>query len=63
MQSISGRASWAIAEADITVRWDNGEQLVGLFVFGTLVAAFDAATGVKYGGEYGKDFNAEIPWS
>ncbi|MDX8526967.1 hypothetical protein RFM68_20910 [Mesorhizobium sp. MSK_1335] len=54
---------WAITEADVAVRWDSNEQRVGLFVFGTLVAAFDAITGVKYGGRYGKDFNAEIPWS
>ena len=54
---------WAITQADVAVRWDSDEQRVGLFVFGTLVAAFDAATGAKYGGDYGKDFNAEIPWS
>ena len=54
---------WAITEADIAVKWDSREQRVGLFVFGTLVAAFDAATGAKYGGDYGKDFNAEVPWS
>ncbi|RVD55898.1 hypothetical protein EN828_22805 [Mesorhizobium sp. M2D.F.Ca.ET.185.01.1.1] len=54
---------WAITEADVAIEWDSGEQRVGLFVFGVLVAAFDAATGVKYGGQYGKDFNAEIPWS
>ncbi|MET3590906.1 MULTISPECIES: hypothetical protein [Mesorhizobium] len=54
---------WAITEADVAVRWDGSEQRVGLFVFGTLVAALDAAAGTKYGGGYGKDFNAEIPWS
>ena len=53
----------AVTEADDAVRWDSDEQRVGLFVFGTLVAAFDAAAGTKYGGGYGKDFNAEIPWS
>ncbi|AZO70551.1 MAG: hypothetical protein E5V92_07805 [Mesorhizobium sp.] len=54
---------WAITEADVAVRWDSDEQRVGLFVFGALVAAFDATTGAKYGAEYGKDFNAEITWS
>ncbi|TIV93868.1 MAG: hypothetical protein E5V85_25225 [Mesorhizobium sp.] len=43
-------------------RWDSDERRVGLFVFGAL-AAFDATMGAKYGGEYGKDFNAEITWS
>ncbi|MDX8503632.1 hypothetical protein RFM99_35355 [Mesorhizobium sp. VK4C] len=53
---------WAITEADVAVRWDSAEQRVGLFVFRALVAAFDATTGAKYGGGYGKDFNDEIPW-
>ncbi|TPK74859.1 hypothetical protein FJ930_07665 [Mesorhizobium sp. B2-4-15] len=55
--------AWAITEADVAVRWDRDEQRVGLFVFGVLTAAFDAATGAKYGGGHGKDFNALIPWS
>ncbi|ESX92449.1 hypothetical protein [Mesorhizobium sp. LNJC405B00] len=55
--------AWAITEADIAVQWDKDERRVGLFVFGTLSAAFDAATGAKYGGGYGKDFQREIPWS
>lgn len=42
---------------------DNDERRVGFFVFGTLSAAFDAATGAKYGGGYGMDFQREIPWS
>ncbi|TGP21769.1 MULTISPECIES: hypothetical protein [unclassified Mesorhizobium] len=52
-----------VFEYEEAVRWDSDEQRVGLFVFGALVGAFDAATGAKYGGEYGKDFNAEITWS
>ncbi|RUW31256.1 MULTISPECIES: hypothetical protein [unclassified Mesorhizobium] len=55
--------AWSIAEADIAVKWDRSEQRVGLVVFGVLTAAFDAATGTRYGGRYGKDFNAKIPWS
>ncbi|ESZ74423.1 hypothetical protein [Mesorhizobium sp. L103C105A0] len=55
--------AWAITEADIAVQWDNDERRVGLFIFGTLSAAFDAATGAKYGGGYGMDFQREIPWS
>lgn len=49
--------------AGVFEEWDREEQRVGLFIFGTLSAAFDAATGAKYGGGYGKDLNADIPWS
>ncbi|WP_296736342.1 hypothetical protein [Mesorhizobium sp.] len=55
--------AWSIADTDVVVRWDKDEQRVGLFIFGRLSAAFDVATGAKYGGRYGKDFNAAIPWS
>ena len=55
--------AWAITEADIAVQWDKDEKRVGLFIFGTLSAAFDGATGASYRGAYGKDFNVEIPWS
>ncbi|MBN9551863.1 MAG: hypothetical protein J0H31_24135 [Alphaproteobacteria bacterium] len=55
--------AWSITGADIAVKWDNGEQRVGLFVFGVLTAAFDAETGARYGGRHGQDFNAEIPWT
>ncbi|TPI27544.1 hypothetical protein FJW08_24135 [Mesorhizobium sp. B3-2-1] len=55
--------AWAITEADVAVRWDRNEQFVGLFIFGTLAAAFDATTGARYGGGHGKDFNADISWS
>ena len=55
--------AWSISEADIAVKWDRNERRVGLFVFGTLTAAFDVETGVRYGGRHGVDFNAEIPWS
>lgn len=54
---------WPITEADIAVKWNDNEQRVGLFVFGALVAVFDVATGAQYGGQYGKDFHPEIPWS
>jgi len=55
--------AWAITDTDVAVRWDRDERRVGLFIFGTLSAAFDVGTGAKYGGQYGKDFNASIPWS
>jgi len=55
--------AWAITEADIAIKWDKDEKHVGLFIFGTLSAAFDVATGAKYGGGYGKDFQLNIPWS
>ncbi|UVC14018.1 hypothetical protein [Mesorhizobium onobrychidis] len=54
--------AWAIDEADIAVKWDRDEQCVGLFIFGELWAAFDTATGKKYGGGYGKDIQPNIPW-
>lgn len=54
---------WAITEADIVVRWDKDERRVGLFLFGTLWAAFDSATGKKHGGGYGKDIQPDIPWT
>ena len=55
--------AWAITQADIAVKWDKGEQRVGLFIFGALRAAFDTASGKKYGGDYRADFNPDIPWS
>ncbi|CCV06100.1 conserved hypothetical protein [Mesorhizobium metallidurans STM 2683] len=55
--------AWSITKADLAVRWDKDEQRVGLFIFGMPSAAFDVTTGAKYGGRYGKDFNAVIPWS
>lgn len=55
--------AWSITEADIAVKWDRGEQRVGLFVFGALTAAFDVETGARYGGRHGQDFNVEIAWS
>jgi hypothetical protein len=55
--------AWAITEADIAIKWDKDEKRVGLFIFGTLSAAFDAATGAKYGGGYSKALQPDIPWS
>lgn len=55
--------AWPITEADIAVRWDQGELRVGLFIYGQLAAAFDTEAGTKHGGGYGKDFHADIPWS
>ncbi|QKD04530.1 hypothetical protein [Mesorhizobium loti] len=55
--------TWAISGSDIAVRWDKDERRVGLFVFGSLSAAFDTEAGTKHGGGYGKDFHADIPWS
>ncbi|CDX19496.1 hypothetical protein MPLB_1780002 [Mesorhizobium sp. ORS 3324] len=55
--------AWSITDADVAVKWDKHEKLVGLFVFGALNAAFDAETGARYGGRHGEDFNTEIPWS
>ena len=53
---------WNIREEDIGVRWDMDERRVGLFIFGTLWAVFDADTCQGYGGGYGKNSQPEIPW-
>jgi hypothetical protein len=53
---------WTIADTDIEIRWDRDARRVGLFIFGTLWAAFDSVTGDKYGGAYGRDFQVDIPW-
>ncbi|NNM88459.1 MAG: DUF2251 domain-containing protein [Phycisphaerae bacterium] len=48
-------------ERDVAVQWDVKESKVGLFIRGQLWAAFDAATGAKYGGNYRHDSQANIP--
>ena len=42
----------AFSETDVSVRWDHGQQKVGLFILGTLWAVFDANRRLKYGGNY-----------
>jgi len=32
--------AWAITDTHVAVRWDRDERRVGLFIFGTLSAAF-----------------------
>jgi hypothetical protein len=36
----------------VAIRWTNGETMVGLFIRGELVAAFDSRTSAKYGGDF-----------
>jgi hypothetical protein len=39
-------------EAEISIRWDEKEQKVGLLIKGVLWAVFDAQHHAKYGGSY-----------
>lgn len=48
-------------ESDITVCWDLNEVIVGLFIYKTLWAAFDARSCAKYGGNYHFNGQADIP--
>lgn len=48
-------------QEDVSIRWDDGESKVGLFIRGQLWAAFDAQANGKYGGNYRPDVEAEIP--
>jgi hypothetical protein len=56
---LTGRADFD--EGDVAIRWDAGENSVGLFIRCQLWAAFDAKTGAKYGGNYRTGAQAEIP--
>lgn len=48
-------------EGDVSIRWEDDESKVGLFIRGQLWAAFDAQTHGKYGGNYRLDAEADIP--
>ena len=50
-----------LQQADVDVRWNNVESVVGLFIEGQLWAAFDGNSGAKYGGDYRKDAPPQIP--
>jgi hypothetical protein len=56
---LSGTADFE--EADLAIRWDADEKRVALFVCGQICAAFDADSGVKYGGSYRRGENADLP--
>jgi hypothetical protein len=48
-------------QKDVSIRWTDGENIVGLFIRSVLWAAFDPANGTKYGGNYQKQGQPEIP--
>lgn len=50
-----------IQERDIVIRWDHGERLVGLFLKGHLVAAFDSLQSKQFGGIDANNADTTIP--
>lgn len=46
---------------DVSIRWDNQEGKVGLFIQGCLWAVFDGATGAAYGGSYRPGDTPRLP--
>jgi hypothetical protein len=55
----SGEAEFK--QADIAVRWDGNEQRVGLSIRGQICAVFDADTRIKYGGNYSRGAQFDMP--
>lgn len=49
------------AEQDVTIRWADNENLVGLHIRSKLWAAFDCREGAKYGGNYQMGGTPAIP--
>jgi hypothetical protein len=47
--------------SDISVRWDEGEERVGLFIRGVLWAVFDPGRGLKHGEGYGPGAEPSLP--
>ncbi|WP_287180307.1 hypothetical protein [Mesorhizobium sp.] len=48
---------WAIAEADISVRWDRDERRLGLFIFGALWATLIPPWAQNMAADMGKTFS------
>lgn len=48
-------------EGELTVRWDAEEQLVALLIAGQTWAAFHAASGAAYGGNYRRGGTPIVP--
>jgi len=48
-------------EADLSIRWDQEEQKVGLFIKGALWAVFDPRHHAKYGGSYQPGAKPSLP--
>lgn len=56
---LSGQGDFA--EADVSVRWDQREEKVGLFIRDVLWAAFDGVRRAKYGGGYQAGTTPSLP--
>ena len=56
---ISGNPDFG--EEDLSIRWDQGEQKVGLFIRGELWAVFDHQQRARYGGDYKPGLRPLLP--
>ena len=50
-----------VVESEIAVLWNEGESDVGLFIGGKLWAVFDLVARKKYGSQYRKGTDPQIP--
>lgn len=50
-----------LEDGDISVRWDDANVRVSLFVRNVQWAVFNCATGAKFGGDYQRDGTPQIP--
>jgi hypothetical protein len=56
---ISGNTD--LADLEVSIRWDERQERVGLFLRGVQWVAFVAPIGAKHGGNFGPPANADIP--
>ncbi|HWE73849.1 MAG TPA: DUF2251 domain-containing protein [Stellaceae bacterium] len=56
---VSGEAPFT--QADISIRWDNLETKVALFIRNVMWALFDCSSGQKFGGRYETNGSPDIP--
>jgi hypothetical protein len=56
---ISGNTD--LADLEVSIRWDDRQERVGLFLRGVQWAAFVAPSGAKHGGNCGAHASADIP--
>jgi hypothetical protein len=50
-----------LVEQDVSVRWDERQERVGLFLRGVQWAVFNVSTGAKHGGNFGPHAHPNIP--
>jgi hypothetical protein len=56
---ISGNTD--LADLEVSIRWDERQERVGLFLRGVQWVAFVAPVGAKHGGNFGLHANTDIP--